>query len=394
MRNVPSHGRALLVANHAGSLLPVRRDDDDDGADEGAPAAALAAVHGPRLGVRAAVSVELHAPRSAACPAGPTTRSRLLERGRARDGVPRGREGTGEAVLGSLPAASASGAAASSRSRCRPGAPIIPVAVVGSEEIYPKLGDSRDARPGGRRAVRADHPDLPLARAARAGPAAVALADRVLRADRRLGASARGRRGPPARLRHLRAGARDDPGARSTRTSSSAGRFPLMALVRIDSRPVTVRVRDERGDTIRAAPAARRLASRSFAPRSTRRSPTPTPTNGSDRCSRRRSCGSRFGFTDVGLTSTSPPASDGPEPELVVAASAGWPPKLELTDGLARSPTASCKDARASRSRSPAARFDVRGESRSALLCLPATRLLCEPYREVVKTEYPALAAD
>jgi hypothetical protein len=36
----------------------------------------------------------------------------------------------------------------------------------------------------------------------------------------------------------------------------------------------------------------------------------------------------------------------------------------------------------------------VRGESRSALLGLPATRLLCESYREVVTAEHPALAAD
>jgi len=33
-----------------------------------------------------------------------------------------------------------------------------------------------------------------------------------------------------------------------------------------------------------------------------------------------------------------------------------------------------------------------KGESRVALLYLPATRLLCEPYRRVVETEFPALA--
>ena len=36
----------------------------------------------------------------------------------------------------------------------------------------------------------------------------------------------------------------------------------------------------------------------------------------------------------------------------------------------------------------------VRGGSRSALLGLHATRLLCQSYREVVTTEHPALAAD
>jgi hypothetical protein len=36
----------------------------------------------------------------------------------------------------------------------------------------------------------------------------------------------------------------------------------------------------------------------------------------------------------------------------------------------------------------------VQGGSRVALLYLPATRLLCEPYREVVAARYPALAVD
>ena len=71
----------------------------------------------------------------------------------------------------------------------RTGSPIVPVAVVGSEEIYPKLAESRDARARHRSAVRADHADLPLARPARPDPAAVALADRVLRADRPLRAT-------------------------------------------------------------------------------------------------------------------------------------------------------------------------------------------------------------
>lgn len=37
------------------------------------------------------------------------------------------------------------------------------------------------------------------------------------------------------------------------------------------------------------------------------------------------------------------------------------------------------------------ARF--RGESRAALVYLPATRLLCEPYRQVVQSTYPDLVA-
>ena len=35
----------------------------------------------------------------------------------------------------------------------------------------------------------------------------------------------------------------------------------------------------------------------------------------------------------------------------------------------------------------------VRGDTRTALLYVPATRLICEPYRRVVETGFPALAA-
>ena len=51
----PPHGRALLVANHAGSLFPFDASMITMAIMKRAPAAALAAVHGPRLGLRAAV---------------------------------------------------------------------------------------------------------------------------------------------------------------------------------------------------------------------------------------------------------------------------------------------------------------------------------------------------
>lgn len=35
----------------------------------------------------------------------------------------------------------------------------------------------------------------------------------------------------------------------------------------------------------------------------------------------------------------------------------------------------------------------MRGGSRAALFCLPATRLLCEPYRRVISSGYPSLVA-
>ena len=66
----------------------------------------------------------------------------------------------------------------------RAGAPIVPVAVVGSEEIYPKLADVPRARAPDRRALLPGHADVPVAGPARGGAAAVEVADRVLRPDR------------------------------------------------------------------------------------------------------------------------------------------------------------------------------------------------------------------
>ena len=83
----------------------------------------------------------------------------------------------------------------------RAGAPIVPVAVVGSEEIYPKVGDAPRARAADRRALLPDHADVPGARPARPGAAAVEVADRVLRADPDRALRARGGRRPQLRVR-------------------------------------------------------------------------------------------------------------------------------------------------------------------------------------------------
>ena len=94
----------------------------------------------------------------------------------------------------------------------RTGSPIVPIAVVGSEEIYPMIADASAVA----RAIGAPFvpitPTFPVARPARPDPAALALADRVLRADRPLRLPARGGRGSAIGARALRAGARDDPG--------------------------------------------------------------------------------------------------------------------------------------------------------------------------------------
>ena len=66
----------------------------------------------------------------------------------------------------------------------RAGAPIVPCAVVGSEEIHPKLAELPLRRAPAPRAVLPGHADLPAARPAGARAAAVALAHRLRRAGR------------------------------------------------------------------------------------------------------------------------------------------------------------------------------------------------------------------
>ena len=154
VRNVPAHGRALLVSNHAGSLFPF---------DATMITMAIMKEHPlprwPRFMVLDWAFVLpflscVHAP-CGRRPGEPAQRHAAARAGRAGDGLPRGGEGDGQAVLGALPRCSASAAAGFVEIALRTGSPIVPVAVVGSEEIYPKLGESPAARARRRGAVRA-----------------------------------------------------------------------------------------------------------------------------------------------------------------------------------------------------------------------------------------------
>ena len=93
----------------------------------------------------------------------------------------------------------------------RTGVPIIPCAIVGAEEIYPMIGNAKTAA----RLLGLPYlpitPTFPLLGPARAGAAAVEVADRVRRADRDGVLRPGCRRGPDAGLQPDRPGARDDP---------------------------------------------------------------------------------------------------------------------------------------------------------------------------------------
>jgi hypothetical protein len=101
----------------------------------------------------------------------------------------------------------------------------------------------------------------------------------------------------------------------------------------------------------------------------------------------------RFEFPDADLVLNVATADDG-ERRLVWSFSddVEWPPKLELTmnSAVANRFLQGQESLAIALARGEA---KCRGESKTALLYLPATRLLCEPYRKVVQAGYPALAA-
>jgi len=68
-----------------------------------------------------------------------------------------------------------------------------------------------------------------------------------------------------------------------------------------------------------------------------------------------------------------------------------WRPKLELTmDSVTANRYLQGRESLAIAIAHGQARH--RGESRSVLVGLPAARLLCEPYREAIRSEFPQLA--
>jgi len=140
VRNVPSHGRALLVANHAGALLPF---------DASMILGAIMKEHPLPRWARFMVLdwafvlpfVSVFVRRVGGVSANPHNAIRLLEQDELVMAFPEGAKGTGK-PFSERYRLQRFGRGGFVEIAVRTGAPIVPVAVVGSEEIYPKLGDA------------------------------------------------------------------------------------------------------------------------------------------------------------------------------------------------------------------------------------------------------------
>jgi 1-acyl-sn-glycerol-3-phosphate acyltransferase len=140
VRNVPSHGRALLVSNHAGSLFPW------DGAMIGT---AILREHPlPRFTRFLVLNWAFELPfvsvairKFGGVPASPFNAMRLLEQDELVGVFPEGVKGTGKDFADRY-RLQRFGRGGFVEMALRTRSPIVPVAVVGSEEIYPKLGNA------------------------------------------------------------------------------------------------------------------------------------------------------------------------------------------------------------------------------------------------------------
>jgi len=139
VENVPAHGRALLAANHAG-ILPW---------DATMMSIAVMREHPlPRQPRFLVLNLAFDLPwfsvairKVGGVVASPYNAIRLLEQDQLVGVFPEGVKGTGK-PYGERYQLQRFGRGGFAEIALRTGAPIVPVAVVGSEEIYPKLGES------------------------------------------------------------------------------------------------------------------------------------------------------------------------------------------------------------------------------------------------------------
>jgi 1-acyl-sn-glycerol-3-phosphate acyltransferase len=140
VEHVPAHGRALLVANHSGSIFPF---------DASMMSVALMKQHPlPRWPRFLVLDWAFSLPflsafmrRVGGVPASPHNAARLLRQDELVMVFPEGVKGTGK-PFSERYRLQRFGRGGFVETALRAQAPIVPVAVVGAEEIYPKIGDS------------------------------------------------------------------------------------------------------------------------------------------------------------------------------------------------------------------------------------------------------------
>ena len=244
--NIPSHGRALLVANHAG-VLPWDATMMSVGILKEHPI--------PRHSRFMVLDWAFRLPfassfmrRVGGVPASPFNAGRLLEQEHLVMVFPEGTEGRRQAILGALPAS-----AFRPRRICRSGSAGFGADRPGCDRrLGGDLPEDRRLpapRPVDRLALLSDHADVPGAWPLWRGTAAVEVADRVLPADRPVGVWAGSGRGPLARPRALRARARDDPGEALREPGETGLSLPLRKFRFFLSR----KNRESEGSPVRSA---------------------------------------------------------------------------------------------------------------------------------------------
>jgi 1-acyl-sn-glycerol-3-phosphate acyltransferase len=140
VEQVPAHGRAMLVSNHAGSIFPF---------DASMITMAIMKRHPlprwPRFMVLdwafGLPFISAFMRRVGGVPASPHNATRLLEQDELLSVFPEGIKGTGKPFTERY-RLQRFGRGGFVEIALRTGSPIVPVAVVGSEEIYPKLAES------------------------------------------------------------------------------------------------------------------------------------------------------------------------------------------------------------------------------------------------------------
>jgi 1-acyl-sn-glycerol-3-phosphate acyltransferase len=139
--NVPSHGRALLVGNHAGSFFPWDAFMIGTSILEEHPLPRFARFLVLNWAFELPyVSVAIR--KFGGVPASPYNAIRLLEQDELVGVFPEGVKGTGKDFADRY-RLQRFGRGGFVEMALRTSSPIVPVAVVGSEEIYPKVGESR-----------------------------------------------------------------------------------------------------------------------------------------------------------------------------------------------------------------------------------------------------------